>query len=539
MGRKWTCNGVSKNSTDQSKPHKPLQVPEGEECIYCGLTKNEVILPKSSSSPVRGLISGLIAVGFVAIVGFAGYSFWKDRSPSTLICLPSEVEKDGKCIAKNSDSSEPGDTSIPGSDKCTPKFVWQDSERFSSGERTLFTFKGNLDRDRGIDDFKLGNYKQAIESFEKAVASARNDPEIQIYRNNAKARLNCSRFAIAVVIPVNNKATSAEEILRGVADAQTEFNDSRDIGDRLLEIIIVNDGNEPPVSTKVAKQISNNTEILGVIGHNSSDASGAALPSYEAANLTMISPTSTSTSLEGSVFFRTVPSDTATAKKLGKYAKQTLKINNLVIFYDSQDSYSLSILQAFKKSFTLEDTIREIDLTTVDLDVEKEVNNSIQEQAKAVVLFPGTKTTSVAIRIAKKINKKTSRKMKLLGGDALYNPDTLIQGGNAIKDLVLAVPLLPSNDYSKTAATRWGGKINWRTASSYDAADSLIQVIKDLDDTQNVTRKNVLKKISSVIPKDKYDSKPYLVQAVGRDHNISAPQGSEFGFKEVHQHLTD
>ena len=103
-------------------------------------------------------------------------------------------------------------------------------------------------------------------------------------------------FTLAAVVPADKKQTNAEEMLRGIAQAQTNFN-QKGLQGRLLEIIIVNDSNDPSKAQAVAEKIVNNPNILGVIGHNSSSASGKGLEEYEKAGIAMISPTSTSTSL--------------------------------------------------------------------------------------------------------------------------------------------------------------------------------------------------------------------------------------------------
>ncbi|MGK7874391.1 MAG: ABC transporter substrate-binding protein [Xenococcaceae cyanobacterium] len=529
--RQWTCNGEPKNPKykNQGKPHLPRPVYD-DVCIECGLPREAMISPTSDRGQSNAGLIFLLATGIVALAGFAAYSFWEKFSPNP----PKPIPTNGDCIVKK---------------------PVQEPERFSSGDRTLFPHKGNLDRDRGIIEFNRGivefksgnykNYKQAAEFFAKAVDAARNDPEPRIYLNNARARLQGCPFTIAVVVPVDSKGTSAEEMLRGVADAQDKFNQAGGTGDRLLEILIVNDGNEKDAAERVARQIGQDLAILAVIGHNSSDASSAALPIYEDANLAMISPTSTSTSLQSKVFFRTVPSDSATGKALGEYAKNQLNINKLVIFYDSQSIYSKSLLWELKSAFPSAAIVEEIDLKTPDLDVKTKVKSSVKNGADTVVLLPSTDTTSVAIRIAKENAALQAGKMKLLGGDALYTPDTLIQGGPAVEGMILVIPLAPSQSYAEKAEQQWGGKINWRTASSFDAAQAVIQAIKALDSPQSATRQEVLEKLKSVqVETDtageswqfingERDSEPYLVQAVKRDETIPGPKGSEFGFKRL------
>ena len=162
------------------------------------------------------------------------------------------------------------------------------------------------------------NYEDAVKSFEKAVLANRNDPEVQIYLNNAKARLQGSPLVIATVVPVDNRQASAEEMLRGIADAQTEFNDENGVDGKLVEIAIANDGNDPELSAQIAKEIARKPEVLGVIGHNSSDASKAGLTEYEKEGLVMISPTSSSTSLSGEFFLQNSSFRRSYGKKISR-----------------------------------------------------------------------------------------------------------------------------------------------------------------------------------------------------------------------------
>ncbi len=420
--------------------------------------------------------------------------------------------------------------------------VPKEPERFSSGERRIFRSTQNFDLNRGIQAFTLGDYSKAIEYFKKAVASEPNEPELQIYLNNAEARENGSLFMLAVVVPVDNNATSAKEILRGVADAQTKFNDAGGLNGRLLEIVIANDGNEPNVAARIAKQLVTNPAVLGVIGHNTSDASGAALPEYEKAGLAMVSSTSTSTSLKNPVFFRTVVSDSAAGAKLAEYARINLGLDKVVIFYDSASVYSKSLRKAFEENFTEPGrSAVSTDITNPDLDVKAEIERRVnQDQVQAAVVLPSVETISVVISIAKaNAELPQGQRLQLLGGDAVYDPYILIQGGSAVEGLILAVPWLDETPYAKVAEKRWKGRINWETAASYDATKALISAL-----SSNATRKSLLQNLKSVklspnetsgdalqfSSEGERSGEPRLVQVV---RGAPSPSGSQFGFERL------
>ncbi len=87
--------------------------------------------------------------------------------------------------------------------------------------------------------------------------------------------------------------------------------------------------------------------------------------------------------------------------------------------------------------------------------------------------------------------------LQLLGGSTLYNDRTLREGGNAIEGLILSIPWFwevpQSKNFTQKAAQQWGGKISWRTATSYDATQALIQAL-----SSNPSRTTVLQKLRQV-----------------------------------------
>ncbi len=389
-------------------------------------------------------------------------------------------------------------------------FCVADINRISSGDRTLFPKIKNLYRDRGIQAFKQGKYKDAAEFFKKAVADNRNDPEVLIYYNNALARLKGSPFTLAAVVPTDgsNKGR-ALEMLRGMAQAQNQFNEKEGLGGRLLEIIIANDGNDPEKSKEVAAELVQDKSILGIIGHNSSSATSAALGEYEKAKLPIISPTSTSILLNSPVFFRTTPSDAAAGKRLAEYTFQNLELQKVVIFANPTSSYSNSMREVFTKEFEkLGGKVVPkafINITSLTLDIERELERSLLiHQAQAAMLFPDIRRTDVALTIAKanhklmlQLTNQGKKGLQLLGGDTLYSHKILREGADAVEGLIVAVPwfreAVKAKDFSQKAIKQWGGSVSWRTATSFDATMAFIEAFSK--NLSQATTKDIRTKI--------------------------------------------
>lgn len=395
-------------------------------------------------------------------------------------------------------------------------FCIADSGRISRGDRTLFPDIKNPNRDLGIQAFKKGDYQQATKLFQNAVNENRNDPEVLIYYNNALALKQGSPITLAVVVPANNERKNApQEMLRGVAQAQNQFNAKGGEKGRLLEIVIANDDNKTETAKQVAEELVKDKSILGVIGHNSSNVTQAALPEYEQAQLAVISPTSTSILLNSEVFFRTVYYDANAGVKLAKYAFNKLKLNKVVIFGNPNSNYSNSLREVFTNQFEKlgGELVRKplINLNTSKFDANKEVDESVNRfNAEAVILFPSSQDTTNAVEIIKAVAEKNEalknnsqnqqvQKLRMLGGDTLYSHKIIKQGDDTINDLIIVVPWFREDravqEFAQKSKEQWGGDISWRTATSYDATQAFI---KSISLSSNPSRENVLSNLKKI-----------------------------------------
>ncbi|WP_293080396.1 ABC transporter substrate-binding protein [Moorena sp. SIO4A1] len=389
----------------------------------------------------------------------------------------------------------------------------------SRGEHSLFPRIDNKDKfdkktfDRATEAFQNQNYNAAAQGFSQAWQDNPNDPEFLIYYNNARARQQgLEPFTIAVVVPIDQSQSTAKEILRGVAEAQDQFNNSEGLNGRFLEIAIANDGNDPAQAKKIAQALVKDKSILGVIGHNSSDATKAAIPVYDKAGLGMISSTSASSDLTSldvkkNVFFRTVASNQALGKKLAQHVKTQPGLDQVVIFYDAESAYSKSLNKDFQSVFENlgGKVVREIDLNNRDLNITEEVKRSLyQDQVKAAMLFPSVEYINTAVNIAKananlnpNPNNQDQQGLKLFGGDTLNNYQTLKEGGQAVEGLTIAVPWFresrDARNFSTAARELWKGEVNWRTATSFDATQAFIQAL-----FQDADRELVLDRLRNI-----------------------------------------
>ena len=386
-------------------------------------------------------------------------------------------------------------------------FCKPDRTRISNGDRTFFPKIKNPSRDQGIKAFKQGKYQDATKLFDKAVADNRNDPEILIYYNNARARQSGNPLSLAVVVPADkDKINVAQEILRGVAQSQHQFNKNGGLNGRLLEIVIANDAGKPEQAKEVAVGLIKNKSILGIIGHHSSKSTKAALEEYNKTDIAVITPTSTSIFLQGNNFFRGLPSDTASAKKLAVHAYNELGLRKVAIFYNNS-IFSNSMREEFTRIFinlggeivrrkTIDGT--QLDRNTADTIVARSV---FRDQAEAALLCPDVSHIDNALKIAqanKELLDRTSSRRgfkRFLGCDTLYTKK--IKSVDAMEGLITVVPwfreTLEASNFAEKAKKQWGGPVSWRTATSFDTTQAFLEAL-----SSNPTRSTVITKLKNV-----------------------------------------
>lgn len=428
-------------------------------------------LPQLNWQGKKSLIGGIFAVACIAI------SLYLWSNPNRCSFVPKQLSGI-LCIDEN------------------PK------NNISRGERAFFFSNPNSARDQGITAFKARDYSKAAERFKVAVTNDHNDPEVLIYYNNALALQQVSPITLAAVVPIENAKEKAQEILRGVAQAQNEFNANGGLNGRLLQIVIANDANGR-ISKPVAKELAQDESILGVIGHYTSDSTEKALPEYENAKtrLPVISPSSSSTKLKADVFFRATASDKAHGKKLAEYAWNNA-LKKVVIFWNPKSLFSRSITEQFITNFEKLGGVivsNPIDLTADNRNVEQEVNESISQNAQAALLIPDATYVAAAEEIARvNANLKTSAQnqnkqgLKLLSTNILYI-DRLSKV-KAFDGLILSVfwfrDAPQSQKFAQAAKQQWRGGVSTNTATSYDATQAFIHAL-----SSNPSRSTILQKL--------------------------------------------
>ncbi|MBE8970267.1 amino acid ABC transporter substrate-binding protein [Nostocales cyanobacterium LEGE 12452] len=362
-------------------------------------------------------------------------------------------------------------------------------DRISFGEKSFTQGDISAVKKEGVQAIVTKSYDKAIANFTAALKLNRNDPEALIFLNNARIGSSKS-YTIMTSVPFGTDPNAALEILRGIAQAQNQVNSSGGIKGVPLRVGIANDDDNPEIAKQIASTLVSNSEVLGVVGPNTSDSTLAAGTIYTSGQLVAISPTSTSVKISNfsRYVFRTVPSDFMAARSLANYMVRTLQKKNAVIFFNSQSNYSQSLKSEFVSSVSLEggQVASEFDFSKADFSAAKSVEQATKQGAEVLMLAANTQTLDKALQVIQ-INQK---KLTLLAGDDVYTAKTLEIGREQAVGMVVAVPWHidgdPKSDFPQKSRQLWGGDVSWRSALSYDATLALIAALE-----RNPTRSGV------------------------------------------------
>ncbi|MDG2616951.1 ABC transporter substrate-binding protein [Thermoleptolyngbya sichuanensis XZ-Cy5] len=367
----------------------------------------------------------------------------------------------------------------------TPPDLSSLPDRISLGNRQLIASVTTPAKREGIAAFDAQDYDKAVEWFELSLKALPNDPETLIYLNNARLSRQQTPYKIATSVPIGKNLNVAQEILRGVAQAQDEVNRNGGINGAGLEVTIINDDNDPAITREMANLLVENESLLAIVGHNTSDASIAAAPIYQQHGLVMISPTTFDADVAkvGDYIFRAVPTAQSMVLPLVEYIMaRSPRPARILVCYDSQAPDNNRFRNAFIDALTgrggeiaklLNEQGEDLcDFGSQSFDAARAIAQAEEQSATGLYLGPSINYLDPAIEVA----RANAGKLPLYSSPSLYTQKILQDGQAAVEGLILPTPWSPDAypRFARSAQQLWGATVNWRTATAYDATQAAI-----------------------------------------------------------------
>ncbi|MFN6516307.1 MAG: ABC transporter substrate-binding protein [Nostoc sp. CreGUA01] len=368
------------------------------------------------------------------------------------------------------------------------------SSLINLGTRIVVKVQTYPEKRDGVKAFGEKNFSTAVEKFTASLKNNPNDPETLIYLNNAKiARDNSQSLKVAVIAPVNFDQNLAEELLRGVAQAQNEVNERGGINGKKLQIVIASVENRED-GEKLDKELVEDPSIIAAVGVRLDAAI------YNEKGLVLVFPVERPSQAENleNIEQNSVNNQPNTAKNNYLFHVNPLYENlvdtharyiarqgrNIAVCGDIRSSgnnpnsssskvlveqYTQAIEQYGSKVISTP-----CNLADKNFDPKAFVDRAIEtENANGFLLIPSFRSISYATKVAQEVKGRKP----LFGSENMYSGKTL-ENAKDVEGMVVPVywhrDVNKNNPFAENAFGLWKARVNQRTAGAYDAMQVIV-----------------------------------------------------------------
>jgi branched-chain amino acid transport system substrate-binding protein len=305
-------------------------------------------------------------------------------------------------------------------------------------------------------------------------------------------------YVIAFAGPLSGPdAYIGEEQRNAVALAVDTLNAGGGIGGRPLEVVSYDDANDPARAAQVAGEIVADDRVLLVIGHDSSVASLAAAPVYEAAGLVAITPSSTADALTANDpwYFRSIFTNHDEGEIIAAYSRHALDHDRASVIFTGGE-YESSLASAFVDRFGQDGTIVAewtIDPANLEASVATIVDELQATEDPGIIMLALRPTEARAFLLAL---GRAGVTVPMIGGETIgYSdfaglfedePEELAEPGYFTNGLYAASPMIYDSlggaalEFAQRYREVYGSSPEWFGAKAYGAATLAIHAIGEL-----------------------------------------------------------
>lgn len=230
-----------------------------------------------------------------------------------------------------------------------------------------------------------------------------------------------------------DQAAFGTSTVNGVRLAADEINAAGGVLGRKIRLVVEDDqGRAEEAATAVTKLITG-SNVIALIGENSSNQSLAAAPIAQTNGVPMISPSSTNPKVTevGDHIFRVCFTDPYQGKALAAFVRNELKLDTAAMLIDKRNDYSVGLGEVFRKEFESAGgkIVAEQSYSGGDSEFRPQLT-TIRAASPQALFIPGfyTEVGQIAIQA-----RDLGITIPLVGGDGWDSPVVIQIGGKAIE----------------------------------------------------------------------------------------------------------
>ena len=305
-------------------------------------------------------------------------------------------------------------------------------------------------------------------------------------------------YHLAIAGPMNSENEAGTTFQRASQLYIDQYNETnREKGFKIV-LDTYNDENDAELAKIKATEISQNKNVIGVIGHNYSSVSAIGGEIYKKAGIPAISPTGTNINLTkgNDWFFRTIFNDKDQGHFLGYYAKTILGKSHVIIIGEDL-AYGSYLAQIFEKSadqFGLQVRAKYSYRTkkeNLDNDIKKVVDQLNPKNKNDLIFIAGH--YQEGIKIIKMLRDRKIENVILTPDSFAHSgftegfseyPKEIEKPGYYSNDVRVAVPILydsanaSAQDFFLKYLDKYKVEPDWRAGFAFDAALLFVNAIE-------------------------------------------------------------
>jgi branched-chain amino acid transport system substrate-binding protein len=260
------------------------------------------------------------------------------------------------------------------------------------------------------------------------------------------------------------------EALRAVKLAVSECNEQGGVGGYLVELVALNDDQDPEEAAQRAREMAVDPDVVGVIGHFGEGTTAAALPVYEEEGLALVVPASTEMAVTsgGRGVFRLVANDCQIGRAAARYAIGEMGVRDVVAVGGSEDLVECFSSEASASGASVHRA----------LDSDQDSLLSLLEDQRPDLLFFGGETLEGAELLVDL--RERAVKAPMLGGNGLNAPQFVQVAGETAEGVTYVAVTPPVGDerFATAYEAMWGGPPGPYAGLYYDAANLLLDALE-------------------------------------------------------------
>jgi branched-chain amino acid transport system substrate-binding protein len=260
------------------------------------------------------------------------------------------------------------------------------------------------------------------------------------------------------------------EALNAVKLAIAERNEQGGVEGYLVELVALNDDQDPESAVQRAREMAVDPDVMGVIGHFGEETTVAALPVYEEEGLALVVPASTSTAVTGGGrgIFRLVADDCTIGNVAARYAAGEMTVQDVVAFGGSEDllrCFTVGMDESGATVHRLPEGDRE------------QLLSLLEEQSPDLLFFGGEALEGAELLVEL---RGRGSDVPVLGGNGLNSPQLVQIAGDAAEGVTYVgiTPPLGDGRFAEAYEARSGSAPGPYAALYFDAADLLLDALE-------------------------------------------------------------